>query len=127
MVYRYEDAIEADAQNKPWEFEHDGDVYVLPSDFDVRVAAKLTTGDLDGALRQLLGPEQWQRLEASPAVFGMRKLSAVLQAWAGDIGVDLGEFVASPPSSKRTVTPSKRTSNGSTASRSRGSTRTRKS
>jgi hypothetical protein len=124
MVYKVE-AVEREGAETPWEFDFDGDRYSLPPDFDMRAAAKLTNGDLHGALEMLLGAEQWQRLQASPKIFSLEELGKLLQSWASDIGVDLGEFTASPPSSRRTVTPSKRTSNGSTASRSRTSSRSR--
>lgn len=125
MVYKV-DAVEREAQGDAWEFEFDGERYELPNDFDMRAAAMLTSGDLRGALELLLGPDQWDRLNASPKIFGLNALGQMLQAWCADIGVELGEFMASPPSSRRTVAPSKRTSNGSTASRSRTSSRTRK-
>lgn len=124
MVYKV-DAVEREATGKPWEFEFDGERYELPNDFDYRAAGMLTEGDMRGALAMLLGPEQWVRLEASPKVFGIRALGELLQTWCREIGVELGEFTASPPSSKKTVAPSKRTSNGTTASRSRTSSRGR--
>jgi hypothetical protein len=124
MVYKVE-AVEREGSGEPWKFDFDGDRYSLPSDFDMRAAAKLTNGDLHGALEMLLGAEQWNRLQASPKIFSLEQLGKLLQSWATDIGVDLGELTASPPSSRRTVTPSKRTSNGSTASRSRTSSRSR--
>jgi hypothetical protein len=124
MVYKV-DAVSREATGKPWEFEFDGERYELPNDFDMRAASMLTDGDMRGALEMLLGTDQWHRLNASPKVFGIRALGELLQAWCRDIGVDLGEFTASPPSSKKTVAPSKRTSNGSTGSRSRTSSRSR--
>lgn len=124
MVYKV-DAIEREAKGEPWEFEFDGERYELPNDFDMRAASMLVDGDMRGALAMLLGDEQWQRLQASPKVFGIRALGELLQTWCQEIGVELGEFTASPPSSKKTVAPSKRTSNGTTGSRSRTSSRSR--
>lgn len=118
-------ALEREATKDAWEFEFDGERYFLPPDFDMRAAAALTGERLEEGLAMLLGDEQWARLVASPKVFGMKALIDLLNAYCRDIGVDLGEFVASPASSKRTVAPSKRTSNGSTASRSRTSSRSR--
>lgn len=125
MVYKVE-AVEREATESPWEFEFDGDIYSLPNDFDWRAAAKLTAGDMHGALEMLLGPEQWVKINESPKIFGLTALGELIQAWCADIGVDLGEFQASPPASSKTVAPSRRTSNGSTGSRSRTSSRSRK-
>jgi len=114
-------ALEREATKDAWEFEFDGERYRLPPDFDMRAAVAMSSGDMEGGLRHLLGPDQWDRLVASPKVFGLKALTNMMKAYCADIGVDLGEFVASPRSSARTATPSKRTSNGSTGSRSRTS------
>src|SRR5262245_4931433 len=114
MVYRVE-AIDREARREGWEFEFDGERYILPNDFDMRAAVAITNGDAEGCLRLLLGEEQWHRLEDSPKVFGVKALRDMLQSYCDDIGVNLGEFEASSPSSPRTVTRSKRTSNGATA------------
>jgi hypothetical protein len=124
-VYQVE-ALDREATGDGWDFEFDGEVYTLPSDFDMRAAIALTTGALEEGLRILLGQEQWERIDASSKVFGMRELRRMLAAYCTEIGVDLGEFGASSGSSRRTVAPSKRTSNGSTGSRSRTSSRSRK-
>jgi hypothetical protein len=114
MVYRVE-AVAREAMEQNWDFEFDGQVYVLPGDMDMRAAALLSVGDLEGGLRVLLGAVQWKRLCDSPLVFGSKQLMSLLEAYAADIGVDLGESVASSPSSNATATPSRPTSNGTTA------------
>lgn len=124
MVYRLE-GLTREADGDAWPFEFDGDRYLLPSDFDWRAAEAITSGDLERGLRQLLGDEQWERMCASERIFGVRELVNLLNAYCEAIGVDMGEFKASSGSSARTATPSKRTSNGSTASRSRTSSRGR--
>jgi hypothetical protein len=125
MVFKLE-AIEREGGEGTWPFDFDGHRYHLPSDFDWRAANALTKGDIELGLELLLGDEQWQRMQASPKVFGVKAIVNMLNAYATDIGVDLGEFQASSASSKRTVAPSKRTSNGSTGSRSRASSPARK-
>lgn len=124
MVYRVE-AIAREADKEAWRFEFDGDEYSLPHDFDMRAAAAFNANDLEGGLRVLLGDEQWERIVASKKVFGVKELRDLLAAYCDGIGVDLGEFAASSSSSRRTATRSKPTSNGSTASRSRTSSRGR--
>jgi hypothetical protein len=125
MVYRVE-ALEREAEAGGWQFEFDGERYTLPPDFDARAIAHLLAGNLYDGLRTMLGDEQWARLDASPKVFGQNELRRLVNAYAEGIGADLGEFAASSDSSPSTATRSKRTSNGSTGSRSAGSSRSRK-
>jgi hypothetical protein len=114
MVYKVE-ALSREALEQPWEFEFDGDIYLLPNDFDVRAAAYLAGGDLEMGLRILLGTEQWDRLCASPLIFGVKELRGLLAAYTAAIGAELGEWQASSASSPNTATQSRPTSNGITA------------
>jgi hypothetical protein len=119
------------SEGKPFQFKFGGEEYEFPPDLDLKLVALL--GDLAesedpsqvdvatlmAVAKGLFGPEQWDRLEASPSRFGVRKLIELMNAYMKHMGVGLGELQASTGSSKSTVRPSKRTSNGSTKSRSR--------
>lgn len=109
------EAVAREALEQPWEFTFDGESYLLPNDFDMRAAACLAGGDLERGLQILLGAEQWERLCRSPLIFGVKQLKDLLNAYTTDIGVELGEWQASSVSSPNTATPSKPTSNGTTA------------
>ena len=109
-------ALGREALEEPWQFRFDGEVYSLPNDFDVRAAACLAGGDLNNGLRILLGTEQWERLCASPKVFGTAQLIDMINAYTNAIGADLGELRAPSNSSSNTAPPSKPTSNGTTTS-----------
>jgi len=124
-VYKVE-ALSREALEDPWEFEFDGVIYELPSDFDMRAAAALSIGNLEAGLRIMLGEAQWKTLCDSQLIFGVKQLTDMIGSYAEAIGVELGEFKASSPSSTSTATPSKRTSNGTTRNGSRASSRARK-
>lgn len=108
------EAIDREADPTPWEFEFDGDVYRLPSDVDMRVLAAMEGGRLDDALKLLLGPAQWQRMNESTCIFGATQLQALMEAYMNDLGLDLGKPSPSTESSATTGTPLKRTSKGTT-------------
>jgi hypothetical protein len=110
------EAIEREADPKAWHFTFDGDDYTLPSDFDMRAMAAFTGGRLDDAFRILLGPEQWQRMQASPKTFGYSQFEALMKTYSSAIGVDLEKAQASASSSPSMPTLSKPTSPASTAS-----------
>jgi hypothetical protein len=111
------DAIQNEADDKPFEFTFGGEQYELPPRMDMRVVAVLTKGQVGEALEMLLGPEQWQRMLHADAVLDERRLSALLAAYTEHTGMSVGESSASANSSKGTRTPSKRTSNGTTTYR----------
>lgn len=113
------DALDREADGVAFVFRFDGEDYTLPPHLDIRAAAALEGGRLDDGLRILLGREQWQRLQDAEAVFDDRHLVNLLERYAGHIGVSLGESGASLVSLRNTGKPSKRISNGSTASHSR--------
>jgi hypothetical protein len=125
MVFKL-DSVENEAKAEPFEFEFDGDIYTLPLDFDMRHAGLFTDGRVLDGLAAILGPDQWERLDGSPKILSIKRVNELLEAWCEHIGVDLGESPASSRSSRRAAARSKPTSNGSTASRSRTSSRTRR-
>lgn len=89
------DAIASEANAEPFEFTFGGDTYTLPPSVDLRVVASLTSGDIADALKRLLGAEQWERLEASDAVFTAARFEALLNAYMAHNGLDVGEASAS--------------------------------
>lgn len=125
MVYKL-DAVKREANAEPFEFEFDGERYTLPDDMDVRAAECFAEADVRGALEILLGAEACAKLYGSPKVLSMEMLNDMIAEWCDHIGVDTGESLASSRSLRRAAARSKRTSNGSTASPSRTSTRTRR-
>jgi hypothetical protein len=125
MVFKL-DAIENEAKEELFTFTFDGETYTLPPDFDMRHAAMFTSGDILGGLEAVLGPDQWDQLDSSPKILSIKRVNALLEAWCEHIGVELGESAASSRSVRRAAARSKRTSNGSTGSRSATSSRTRR-
>jgi hypothetical protein len=87
----------------PFQFTFDGERYVLPGRPDVRAAAAMSAGRLDDGFRLLLGPDQWDKLQASPKVFDDDALITLMEAYQAHSGEDLGEFRASTNSSSTTV------------------------
>lgn len=90
------DALDADESGEPFAFRFGGEDYALPPKIDLRAVAALEGNRYDAALRMLLGPLQWERMQASPAVFDQRKFEALFAAYGKHQGVDsLGESSAS--------------------------------
>lgn len=111
------DAVIAEEQAtvEPFEFTFDGETYYLPGVVDVAAIAQFTRGEIDGAMRRLLGADQWQRIIDSTVTLSQRAVVALMSEYAERSGgAPLGELSASTGSSKNTGRPSKRTSNGST-------------
>jgi hypothetical protein len=83
----------------PWSFRFGGERYTLPPHMDVRAMAAVGAGRLDDGLRMLLGPDQWDQLQASPKVFDTPRLKAIIERYALYAeGVSLGESSASTAS-----------------------------
>jgi hypothetical protein len=110
------DAVAREAAGEPFRFRFGGEDYELPSHVDIRAIAKLSIGQFYEALQLMLGDEQWQRMLAADAVFDDQTLRSLMEAYAAHSGTELGESSASTGSSRSTVRPSKRTSNGTTRS-----------
>ena len=108
------EAIQREADPNPWPFVFDGETYYLPSDWDIRAMAAFTGGRLDDAFLILLGDEQWQRMQASPRIFGAAQLEALMTSYSQAIGVDLEKALRSGQSSAPRPPRSKPTSPGST-------------
>lgn len=113
-------------QPKPYTFTFDKKTITLPGTIDARVFAALEDGPvgLPRALRMLAGPQQWEQIEASPQVLTFAALDTLIGDWLTHTGAAaLGKPSRSTRRSKKTATPSKRTSRGTTASASLKSVR----
>lgn len=108
------DAFIAEAEATPFEFKFAGETYVIAAHMDLRASLALDEGDLGGALRIMLGPEQWERLRAADATFDRRALLKLLAEYARHSGTALGESLASAGSSRSTGRRSKQTSKRTT-------------
>jgi hypothetical protein len=120
------DAVKREADTEPFEFEFDGDIYTMPPDFDARAAQAFADADFQGALEILLGPDQWDRLYRSPKLLSLQRINEMVGEWCDHIGVEVGESSAPSRSLRRAAARSKPTSNGSTGSTSRTSSKTRR-
>jgi len=85
-----------EATGERWEFELDGDVFTLPTELPrdaVPALAALDGSDLDGLLALLLGDEQFKRFGEHST--SLQDIQALLEAYARDTGMSLGESSAS--------------------------------
>lgn len=105
----------------PFTFTFDGQEYSLPPDVSWNASELLANGKPEEALHELLGDDQWQRLEDSPKVFGPRSFTGLVDRYMAHLGLREGEAEASPPSSEPTGEQLRQTSSGSTTSTSPGS------
>ena len=75
-----------------WEFEVDGEVYHLPTEFPRAFAKQvgaLPDNDVDGLLELLMGAEQFERFAKHEV--SVQDLSAVLAAYGSETGLSVGE------------------------------------
>lgn len=92
------------SEGVPFRYRFGGEDYEMPLDIDLPTVAKLDHGDAEGALKAILGDEQWARMVASPHVFGVKSLMALLDAYAKHLGLEnLGGLFASTDSSPNTA------------------------
>jgi hypothetical protein len=92
------DALDADEAGEPFTFRFGGEDYTLPPKIDLRAVAALEGNRYDAALRMLLGPVQYERMQQASAVFDQRKFEALFNAYGAHQGVSLGESEASTDS-----------------------------
>lgn len=104
------DALIAEAAAEPFTFLFGGEEYVCPPTIDIRAVSALAAGDLVGALRIMVGDDQWARLEASPQTLGVAAIGKLIEAYAEHQGVSVGESSGSSSSSPSTEEPWKPTS-----------------
>lgn len=98
------DAIMAERVEKPpYVFRFGGEIYNLPPRADFRAIAAMSQGELDKAMRLLMGQSQWERLQDAEAVFTDETLKVVMDGYQAHMGEDLGESKASTRSSKNTA------------------------
>lgn len=110
-VFNLDDAVakqEAARDEKPpFMFEFGGDTYttVSPNKLDPRDMSESLSRDPSAQLMMILGAEQWERLEASPAEFTVMHLESLLEAWYGHHDLSVGKSGGSRrPSTRRVVT-----------------------
>ncbi|MGK4584546.1 hypothetical protein [Kitasatospora sp. HPMI-4] len=85
-----------EALGERWEFEVDGEVFVLPTELPRTAAqqfARLEGTDLDGLLRLLLGDGQFERLGRHE--MSVQDVSAIVSAYGAETGMSLGESATS--------------------------------
>lgn len=109
-------AARAEALGEPHSFALGDDTFGLPHGIPLGLLELLQTMRIRDALALLLGGTE--HADKAMLVHGIDHLD-VLDVVREVYGIDLGEFLASAPSSKSTGEQSRRTSNGSTASTSR--------
>lgn len=85
------DALQNEAEVRPFLFRLGGEQFTFPpaTDVDWKTAAKLESGDFDGALRELLGDKQYGRFNKHPvSVF---KLGQLFRSYQEHQGISPGE------------------------------------
>lgn len=110
------DALEVEQNSTPFEFTWAGEQFTIGAGgIDIRVTGLLHDGDWAGAVKMLMGDDEWQRLLGVKAgkPFQLEHAIALVNAYAEHLGTTVGKSSASSTSSKSTATRSKRTSNGS--------------
>ena len=85
------DALAAEAKGEPFRFKFGGEEYELPPSVNIIAIAYAQEGKLGAALRALMTPEQWARLERAEATFDVRALGALFEAYGKHSGAQLGE------------------------------------
>jgi hypothetical protein len=107
-----------DPDREPYIFKFANQVWELPPQMDMRALMLMSREDVDGAMTALMGAEQYDRfLKASGGVLTPERFSALMKGYAAYQGADdMGESLASSPSSAGTGTPSKLTLPGITRS-----------
>lgn len=83
------DALAREANEVPFQFRFDGEVYTCPSDISLEMIKLLEAEDVLGAMRELLGDEQWDRIVAADRVFGVTTMAKVLDAYRKHLGIEL--------------------------------------
>lgn len=99
------DAAVADQADgvKPFQFTFDGEVFTCtsPNDFDIRdVGEVIASVDPAMQLALILGDE-WERLEATEAVFTLRHTEVLVTQWLDHYGLDSGKSGGSAGRSTR--------------------------
>lgn len=74
--------ITTSASARPdFRFRFDGVEYSLPGQMDIRVAAAMESSRFDDGLRLLLGPKQWDAIQASSKLFTSVMFRALYDAY----------------------------------------------
>ena len=112
-------ALEVEQNNTPFGFKWGDEEFTIDAGgLDLRVAGLLRRGDWGAAVEMLMGDEEWARLLDVKAVdadgkrlpFQLEHAIALVNGYSAHLGTTVGKSRASSRSSRRTGTPSKRTS-----------------
>ena len=68
---------------EPFQFRFGGEVYTVPSEPSLVALAAFDRGDILDFLAAMLGAEQWERIQASPAVLSVTKIRPVVGQYLG--------------------------------------------
>lgn len=110
------DALVLEETTEPFTFTFGGEEFSVPAHYDPRIFRRADEGDIAGALRLMIGDEQWARLDKIDKPFDERHMRALFTAWTSHEVTTVGEASASSSSSRGTGRQSKQTSNGSMGS-----------
>jgi len=97
------DALDREANSKPFVFRFDGREYTCPDDISIEMIQLIEAEDVLGAMRVLLGDEQWDEIVNSPKMFGVTRMGKVLEAYRKHLGIGLPNSSASTTSSRTTA------------------------
>lgn len=92
------DALTVEETTEPFYFQFGGETFAIATHYDPRIFRRFDQGDLAGALRLMLGNEQFDRLDAIDKPFDERHLEPLIRAWAEHAGTTTGEASASSSS-----------------------------
>lgn len=104
---------------KPFEFTFAGEGYTCPWGIDFRLVIIASRGkpeEIEQAFVSMLGADQWLRLMSADTHLPFPAMLKLLEQYAAQSGISLGESLASPSSSPTKATRSRPTSSGSTKS-----------
>ena len=115
------DALIVEAGRKPFRFKLGGETYTMPPSPSIKAVEAISQGaDADVVMAALMGEDQWIRLRDGKANPSVWELKQVMDRYAEHAGVEsVPNLSGSTEPSVPTAPPSKRTSNGTTRSRSR--------
>lgn len=94
------DLDEISEDREPMPFMHGGERFELPADADVKWVEYLDAGAVQQSLYTLLGPAEYERLDAVEKPLTAKKIGALLERYSKHLGLDLGKSGGRGKSSK---------------------------